>query len=138
MQVEVLDQLTDYDFGHTLSVVKAGEMFDFLDTPKNQVVLTDTGRSLLQADMNARKVIFANALKTLPTFRFVLHILEESPTHSLPADVIQEELAIRLTTEDVEKLFDTLVAWARFAELFTYSTDTGELRLQDIPASIPQ
>ena len=35
-----LDALTDYDFGHTLAVVKAGEMLDFLDTPKNRVVLT--------------------------------------------------------------------------------------------------
>ena len=40
MDVFRLDALTDYDFGHTLSVVKTGEMLDFLDTPKNRVALT--------------------------------------------------------------------------------------------------
>jgi NitT/TauT family transport system ATP-binding protein len=45
MDVFNLDQLTEYDFGHTLAVVKAGEMLEFLDTPKNQVLLTDLGRN---------------------------------------------------------------------------------------------
>ncbi len=45
-QIDVfkLDQLTEYDFGHTIAVVKAGELLGFLDTPKNQVLLTDLGR----------------------------------------------------------------------------------------------
>ncbi|HWB52630.1 MAG TPA: ABC transporter ATP-binding protein, partial [Tepidisphaeraceae bacterium] len=43
MDVFTLDHLTDYDFGYTLSVIKAGEMLDFLDTPKNKVLLTELG-----------------------------------------------------------------------------------------------
>ena len=51
MDVFALDQLTDYDFGQTLAVVKAGEMFEFLDTPKNVVLLTELGRQYTkQAD----------------------------------------------------------------------------------------
>ena len=50
MDVFVLDELTDYDFGQTLSVVKAGEMLDLLDTPKNDVILSDLGRLLLTQD----------------------------------------------------------------------------------------
>src|SRR5205807_2520564 len=38
-----LDQMTDCDFGATLALVKAGEMLEFLDTPKNMVVLTELG-----------------------------------------------------------------------------------------------
>ncbi|HSU65668.1 MAG TPA: ATP-binding cassette domain-containing protein, partial [Tepidisphaeraceae bacterium] len=51
MPVFKLDALTDYDFGHTLAVIKAGEMLDLLDTPKNQVVLTPSGKQFLDADM---------------------------------------------------------------------------------------
>jgi NitT/TauT family transport system ATP-binding protein len=136
MDVFGLDQLTDYDFGHTLAVVKAGEMLDFLDTPKNKIVLTDLGRQLLDDDINARKVLFRNQLKTLGTFQFVIRLLEEASNHRLPKDVIEEELAMRLTTEDIDRLFKTVVAWGRFAELFGFSADDETLYL-DTDAQSP-
>jgi len=122
MDVFELDQLTDYDFGHTLSVIKAGEMLDLLDTPKNKVILTDIGREYLDGDMNVRKSLMREQLKKLGTFRFVIRLLEETANHRLPRDVVIEELAIRLTTEDIERMFQTVVMWGRFAELFGYST----------------
>ena len=137
MDVFALDQLTEYDFGYTLAVVKAAEMFDFLDTPKNLVVLTEEGRTLIAADMNGRKEIFRKKIHGQPTFRFVQQILEEAKNHRLPAEVVQEELVIRLPTEDVERLFKTVVAWGRFAELFGYSAETEELYL-DAPDAAPQ
>jgi NitT/TauT family transport system ATP-binding protein len=129
MDVFGLDQLTDYDFGHTLAVVKAGEMMDFLDTPKNRVVLTDLGRELLDDDINARKELFRKQLRTIGTFAFVIRLLEEARDHRLSKDVVSEELAIRLTTEDIERLFKTIVAWGRFAELFGFSADDEMLYL---------
>jgi NitT/TauT family transport system ATP-binding protein len=124
-----LDQLTDYDFGQTLTVVKAGEMLDFLDTPKNVVVLTELGNQFLDADINQRKVIFREQLKQLGTFRFLLQILKESKDGQLPADVVQEELIVRLPTEDLHKLFDTVILWGRFAELIAYSSETQTVAL---------
>lgn len=133
MPVFKLDALTDYDFGHTLAVVKAGEMLDFLDTPKNQVVLTPLGKQLLDAEMNARKIITNKQLQTLGAFRFVLQILSEAKEHRLSGEVVQEELVVRLPTEDVDQLFKTIVAWGRFAELFGYSAEDQFLYL-DQPA----
>ena len=133
MEVFALDALTDYDFGRTLAVVKAGEMLDFLDTPKNNVVLTQIGNQFLDADINGRKTIFNRQLQTLGIFRFVLQILNEAAHHRLPGDVVQEELAVRLPTEDIEQLFKTIVAWGRFAELFGYSAEDDVLYL-DRPA----
>jgi NitT/TauT family transport system ATP-binding protein len=129
MDVFGLDQLTEYDFGHTLAVVKAGEMLDLLDTPKNKVILTDTGRGFLDADINARKALLRDQLKKLGTFRFVIRLLEEATDHRLSRDVVIEELAIRLTTEDIERMFQTVVAWGRFAELFGYSPNEEILYL---------
>jgi len=129
MDVFALDQLTDYDFGHTLAVVKAGEMLDLLDTLKNQVVLTDAGKQILAGDINFRKTMFRDRIKTLGAFRFVTTLLEQSPEKRMPKEIVEEELAVRLTTENVEQLFQTLVGWGRFAELFGYSTDTHTLYL---------
>ena len=123
MDVFELDELTEYDFGETLGVVKGGEMLDFLDTPKNTVLLTDLGRKLLLVtDANGRKILVNQQLRTLEIFRFVIQILEESAGKRLPKDVVVEELAIRHASHDVEKIFETVVGWGRYAELFGYES----------------
>jgi len=130
-QVDVftLDQLTEYDFGQTLAVIKAAEMLDFLDTPKNQVVLTPIGREALKGDINFRKRIFRQQLQTLGTFQFVIQLLKEAKGHRLPHEIVEEELAVRLTTEDTDRVMKTIIGWGRFAELFGYSPDTEEMYL---------
>jgi NitT/TauT family transport system ATP-binding protein len=130
-----LDQLTDYDFGHTLGVIKAGEMLRYLDTPRNRVILTMLGKQYLEHDINQRKILFRQQIEKLGTFRFVLQLLNEAKDHTLPRDVIEEELAIRLTTEDNERLTKTILGWGRFAELFEYSADTEKFSL--VPAPQP-
>jgi NitT/TauT family transport system ATP-binding protein len=130
MDVFALDELTDYDFGETLAVVKAGEMLDFLDTPKNSVVVTDLGRRFIDLDINDRKLLLNEQLRKLGTFRYVMMILEQAKNKALPQDVVMEELAIRLPTQDTEALFKTIVGWGRFAELFTYSQDSETLSLE--------
>jgi NitT/TauT family transport system ATP-binding protein len=130
MDVFRLDQLTEYDFGHTIGVVKAGELLDFLDTPKNQVLLTDLGRRFLDADINGRKKLFHDQLLTLGTFRFVLQLLQEARGHRLSKEIILEELAVRLTTEDVEKVFSTIIGWGRYGEIWAYDASTEELYLE--------
>lgn len=133
MPVFKLDSLTDYDFGHTLAVIKAGEMLELLDTPKNQVILTPPGKQFLDADMNGRKTLLNKQLQTLGLFRFVLQILNEAKGRRLTQEIVEEELVMRLPTEDIDQLFSTLVAWGRFAELFGYSAEDQTLYL-DQPA----
>ena len=138
-QIDVfqLDQVTEYDFGHTIAVVKAGEMLGFLDTPKNQVLLTDLGRRFLDADMNNRKTIFRTQLMTLGTFKFVMHLLQEAPGHRLSKEIVMEELAVRLTAEDVEKAFHTVTGWGRFGELFGYDATSQEMYLEEPVTETP-
>lgn len=136
MDVFRLDGLTDYDFGHTLSVVKVGEMFDFLDTPKNRVVLTPLGARFLDADINKRKTILNQQLQTLGLFRYVVQILREANNNSLPLEIVQEEIAMRLPTEDVESLTKTVIGWGRFAELLGYSPEEERVYLDQPAASV--
>jgi len=124
-----LDQMTDYEFGHTLAVVKAGEMLEFLDTPKNWVLLTDLGNRYLDADINARKIMFRSQLEKLPTFAYVLRMLASAEEHRLSRDAVIEELVAKLPTQDPAMTFDTLVGWGRFAELFGFSPETETLYL---------
>jgi NitT/TauT family transport system ATP-binding protein len=132
MDVFRLDALTEYDFGHTLSVVKVGEMLDFLDTPKNRVVLTPLGTKFLDADINGRKILLNQQLQTLGIFRFVVQILREAKDQRLPQEIMQEELVMRLPTEDVEGMTKTLIGWGRFAELIGYSQEDDMVYLDQV------
>jgi NitT/TauT family transport system ATP-binding protein len=130
-----LDQMTDYDFGHTLAVVKAGEILDFLDSPKNWVVLTDIGDDFLDADVNGRKSLFRAQLQKLGTFRYVLEMLEAAPNFRLRREVVIEDLGVKLPTQDAAKMFDTIVGWGRYAELFGYEMESQTIYL-DRPAEV--
>jgi NitT/TauT family transport system ATP-binding protein len=132
MDVFELDELTEGDFGHTLSVVKAGEMMGFLETPRNTVLLTERGRALVAHDANGRKALINRQLRTLETFRFVIRILDRAPEKKLPREVVVEELAMRLPSQNAERLLDRVVSWGRYAELFGYEPESKTIYL-DLP-----
>src|SRR6185436_17459972 len=75
MDVFGLNKLTAYDFGHTISVVKAAELLDFLDTPRNRVLFTNLGRAYVAGDPNARKRLLNEQLRKLGIFRVVARLL---------------------------------------------------------------
>jgi NitT/TauT family transport system ATP-binding protein len=131
VDVFTLERLTDAEFGHTLALVMAGEILDLLETPKEMVVLTDLGRHFLVEDIADRKTILREQVLKLELFRFLIGRLQAAPQHELPKEIVEEELVMRLSTRDVEPLFDTVVNWGRSAELFGYSPTTETLYLSE-------
>ena len=120
MDVFALDQLTDYDFGHTLAVVKAGEMLEFLDTPRNMRRADRPGQPVPRRRHRRPQGHAGRATSQARHVPYRDPHPEEAKDHRLPQDVVEEELVIRLPTEDMESLFKTVVGWGRFAELFGY------------------
>jgi NitT/TauT family transport system ATP-binding protein len=129
--VDIFDlaQKTGKDFGSTITVVKAAELLDFIDTPKHNVVFTDTGRQFLKGDVNNRKLLFKQQLLSLRLFEVVSGMLKRNESLNLSEEIVLEQLAILLPNEDVEKLFETMVGWARYGELFGYNADDKVLYL---------
>ena len=124
-----LAQKIGKDFGSTISVAKAAELLDFVDTPKHNVIFTDLGRQFLKGDINNRKLLFKQQLLSLRLFEVVSGMLQRNKSLNLDEEIIQEQLAILLPNEDVERLFETMVGWGRFGELFGYNADDKVLYL---------
>jgi NitT/TauT family transport system ATP-binding protein len=124
-----LAQRTGKDFGSTISVAKAAELLDFIDTPKHSVIFTDTGKQFLKGDVNNRKLLFKQQLLSLRLFEVVSGMLQRNESLNLDEEIVLEQLAILLPNEDVEKLFETMVGWARYGELFGYNADDKVLYL---------
>ena len=64
-------------------------------------------------------------------------ILRAANNGRLPRDVVEEELAVKLPAQDAQATFDTLVAWARYGELFGYEPETKTLYL-DQPGAVTE
>jgi NitT/TauT family transport system ATP-binding protein len=111
------------DFGKILNVVKAAELLEFVDTPKQDVILNDLGRKFLAASVPERKHIFAEQVGCLHVFRDVEERLRATPDHELDEDVLLTSFAIQLPYEDSERMLRTLISWGRHAEVLEYDPD---------------
>ncbi len=122
----------NYEFGELLLVIKAGEMLGFLSTPGGDVILEELGRKMLKSNTNARKNLFKDQLKNLRIFQHFTQLLEQAEEKRLGRDAILEELTRILPQEQPQPVFETLVNWGRYAELFGYNPDQEELYLDQV------
>jgi NitT/TauT family transport system ATP-binding protein len=111
---------TGREFGHVLTLVKAAELLDLVDTPRRLAVLTPLGRRFTAADPHARKAIWRERLLTLRLFTDVRDALSAAPGHQLPRDFVLETIVLRMPAEDYERVFDVWIGWARYGDLFAY------------------
>ena len=119
----------NYDFGELLKVMKAAEILGFVDTPRGDIVLEPQGKRFLESDINQRKLMLRERLKKHGLFSYLVRLLRGQEDRSLPREVIVEHLAMLLPNENPERLFETLVNWGRFAELFGYNQDDDRFYL---------
>jgi NitT/TauT family transport system ATP-binding protein len=106
-------------------------MLDFVDTPMRNVVLEPLGKKVASVSPEERRELFRQALLRLRLFREVRGMIERSEKRGVEADLVYEVLAINLPNENYESLFETLVRWGRFGELFTYDENTKRLALPE-------
>lgn len=121
---------TNREFGRVITVAKAAEILDLVDTPGRTLLLTPVGRRLVRAGPDEQKPIWREQLLKLWLFRDVHEVLLRQERHAIGADVIKEIIVFQMPAENYERVFDTFVRWARFGNLFAYNEDTEELSLQ--------
>jgi NitT/TauT family transport system ATP-binding protein len=120
---------TDREFGHVMAITKAAEMLDLVDTPKQGIVLTAQGRGFVQADTETRKRMWREQLLKLRLFQDVHNLLQREGGE-VSGDMVREMIILALPRENYEEVFETMVRWARFGNLFAYEDDADRLSLQ--------
>lgn len=58
--------------------------------------------------------------------RHIVRELEDSPTHTVDAERILDELEVTFTGGEARRQFETVVDWGRYAELFTYDDSAAK------------
>jgi NitT/TauT family transport system ATP-binding protein len=118
---------THKEFGRVITVVKAAEILNLVDTPRRQVALEPDGRRLLLAAPGARPSIWREQLLKLRLFRDLTDVLERQDDHAVDRDFVLETLAIALPGENYDRLFETITSWGQAADLFEYDEEREEL-----------
>jgi NitT/TauT family transport system ATP-binding protein len=119
------------EFGETIAIVKAAEMLDLIDTPKDDVLMTQAGWYFLAAPAPARKTFFRQAIMKLRLFQMLTARLEEAPDGRINADSVLEELGTLLPYDQPAKLLETLIAWGRYAELIDFDQNANSVYLHE-------
>jgi NitT/TauT family transport system ATP-binding protein len=116
-------------FDDVLRVMKIAEILGLVSTPAGDVVLEPLGRKFLESDVNGRKLIIREQLRNHGLFSYLVRLLKAQEDRSLTKEVVLEHLAMLLPNDPPEQLFNRIVGWGRFAELFGYNKDSDRFYL---------
>jgi NitT/TauT family transport system ATP-binding protein len=117
------------DFGKILNVAKAAELLDLVETPKQDVKLTDLGRKFLAARIPARKQIFREQVEDLQVFKDTVNQLSRTEKHEVSIDDVLSNIVLHLPYEDPERILTIIVNWGRQADLLDQDVDRQVLTL---------
>lgn len=120
---------TGKDYGRTLYLVKAAELLELVDTPKQQVVLTEIGKQFVSGDINLRKRVLHELFGSLRIVKMTTNLLRKDESLRLPVESLTERVGEWLPNENPHQVVEAIVSWGRFAEYFGYNDDTKEVYL---------
>src|SRR5207302_10961082 len=99
--------------------------------PEGAAVLTELGREFAAADVQEEKEIFRAQVYHVQLIRQIMDQLRETDSHSFKEDELLEQLQHFFSEPEARRQLDTAIDWGRFAELFAYDDDSGELYLEE-------
>jgi NitT/TauT family transport system ATP-binding protein len=95
-------------------------------------LLSDAGRVFADLDTDARKKLFSQHLiNYVPIISLIRRVLDERPSHSAPAARFRNELEDYMSEDYAEETLETVISWARYAELFAYDEKAEMFSLEN-------
>ena len=110
------------EFGETIAILKAAEILDLIDTPKQDVRFTELGRKFVAADRLGKRAIFAEQVFKLRLFHIIIAQLKEH--EEVEAEQVIKDIGSALPYDNPEKTFETMIAWGRYAGLMDFNAKT--------------
>ncbi|MGC1407986.1 MAG: nitrate/sulfonate/bicarbonate ABC transporter ATP-binding protein [Acetobacteraceae bacterium] len=128
-----LAAVLQYEVDELLPLGETLQLLHFAVLEEGDVHLTEEGGRFVAAETEERKSLFAAALLAyVPLARMVRQVLDERWNHRASAVRFRDELEDHMSPEYAEDTLRTLVAWGRYAELFSYDEEAEQFSLEDI------
>jgi NitT/TauT family transport system ATP-binding protein len=108
------------------------QLLRFAEVAEGDIRLTDAAKRFVQADLDARKKLFAqHLLNYVPLAGHIKHVLDERTAHRAPASRFRDELEDHMSEQDAEQTLRAVISWARYAEAFAYDESGGVFSLEN-------
>ena len=121
LQLELDDLLP---LGETLALLR------FAELEEGDIKLTETGREFAQAETDARREMFASALRAhVKLAATIRSVLDERWNHRASAVRFRDELEDHMSPGYAEDTLRAVIGWGRFAELFNYDEEADQFFL---------
>jgi NitT/TauT family transport system ATP-binding protein len=127
-----LAEESSMDVDDLLPIVDAARMLGFATLKDSNVVIADTGRVFVDADILKRKVLFRDAaLSHIPLLAQMDSVLRKKSDHAIDVDFFHDLLDEHFSENEVKQQLETALHWGRYAEIFDYNSATGRLFLPE-------
>jgi NitT/TauT family transport system ATP-binding protein len=113
-------------------IVDEAVMLGFAESTQGDVQITAAGKEFADADITTRKKLFRQAvLSHVTLIQQIRNALERKSDRAVPLEFFRDILDEHLSHEDVQRQIDTALNWGRYAEIFTYDSETDRLLLNE-------
>jgi NitT/TauT family transport system ATP-binding protein len=111
------------------AVVEFLSSLGLVEMKDHHLVLTAVGKRIASAGIAARKRLFSELILRLPLVKSIVDRLAAEPERSLPRDKLLEDLGAEACASDADRIFNHVLSWGRYAELFSYDASSGRVFL---------
>jgi NitT/TauT family transport system ATP-binding protein len=109
------------------------QLLHFAELVEGDIVLSDDGRRFAIGETDERKRLFAAALRAyVPLAAMIRQVLDERWNHRAPALRFRDELEDHMSPDYAEDTLQAVIAWGRYAELFSYDDEADQFNLDDV------
>jgi NitT/TauT family transport system ATP-binding protein len=113
-------------------IVDEAVMLGLADSTQGDVQITPAGKEFADADIGTRKKLFRDAvLSHVTLIQQIRNALERKSDRAVPLEFFRDVLDQHFSQEDVGLQLDTALNWGRYAEIFTYDSQTDRLLLHE-------
>ncbi|MBZ5630258.1 MAG: AAA-associated domain-containing protein [Acidobacteriia bacterium] len=120
-------------------IVEEAELLGFAKSHEGDVEITPAGKTFAEADIATRKSLFREAaLAHVLLMQQIRSALEKKSDGAIPLEFFRDVLDEHLPEEDVQRQIETVLNWGRYAEIFTYDSETDRLLLHQATSATDQ
>ena len=113
-------------------IVDEAVLLGFAESTQGDVQITPAGKEFAEADIASRKELFRKAvLSHVTLIQQIRNALERKSDRAVPLEFFRDVLDEHLSQDDVQRQIDTALNWGRYAEIFTYDSETDRLVLNE-------
>lgn len=113
-------------------LTEAAVFLGLAEIKEGDILLKEQGKVFAEADTLHKKEIFREmAISNIQLIKQIVQVLSTSAKHRMSEDFFIEILENYFTADEAWNQFETAVDWGRYAELFAYDYDTGEVYLEE-------